>query len=42
VVIQALREEDFEKIGDQVKEVTNDSFRHVAQKHKEMNKRMQA
>jgi hypothetical protein len=42
VTIQALTEEDLEKIGDQVKEVTDDAFQCATQQHEEMNKHMQA
>jgi hypothetical protein len=39
--IQALMEEYLEKIGDQVKEVTNDAFQRATQQHEEMNIHMQ-
>jgi hypothetical protein len=42
VAIQALTEEYLEKIGDQVKEVTDDAFQRATQQHEEMNKCMQA
>jgi hypothetical protein len=41
VAIQALTEEYLEKIGDQVKEVTDDAFQHATQQQEEMHKHMQ-
>jgi polyhydroxyalkanoate synthesis regulator phasin len=39
--IQALTEDDLEKIGDQVKEVIDDVFQCVEQQQEEMNIKMQ-
>jgi hypothetical protein len=36
-----LTEEDWEKIGDQVKEVTDDAFQHVTHQEEEMHIQMQ-
>jgi hypothetical protein len=41
VVLQVLTKEYLEKIGDQVKEVTEDTFHNATQQHEEMNKPMQ-
>jgi polyhydroxyalkanoate synthesis regulator phasin len=39
--IQALMEDDLEKIGDQVKEVMDDVFQCMTQQQEEMNRNMQ-
>ena len=41
VAIQALTEEYLDKIGNQVKEVTDDAFQCATQQHEEMHQQMQ-
>jgi phosphate uptake regulator len=41
VAIQALTEEYLDKIGNQVKEVTDDVFQCATQQHEEMHQQMQ-